>query len=65
MHLDSSNEAEVNWYPIRIIACMEKKWHVDLELESWEEDYKAWIYDNFLLENLDWDPLVYHGNMPN
>ena len=29
-----------------VITCMEKKWHVDLELESWEEDSKERIYDN-------------------
>ena len=53
MCLHSSNEVEGNWYPIRIIMCMDKKWHTDPELESWEEDYKVWIYDNWPLEQLD------------
>ena len=44
---------------------MEKKWHVDPELESWQEDYKVWIYDNHLLEQLNWDPLEYHWSILN
>ena len=48
-----------------VITCMEKKWHIDHEPKSWEEDYKVWIYENCTLEHLDWDPLEYHWNIPN
>ena len=34
------NDVEGSSYPIRIITCMDKKWYVDPEAESWEEDYK-------------------------
>ena len=45
---------------------MEKKWHVDPKPKiRWEEDYKVWIYNNHLIEHLNWDPLQYHWNIHN
>ena len=36
-----------------------------MDYTVWEEDYKVWIYDNRPLEQLDWDPMEYHWNIPN
>ena len=36
-----------------------------MDYKVWEVDYLVWIYDNRPLEQLDWDPMEYHWNIPN
>ena len=60
-----SNEVEGNWYPIRIITCMDKKCHVNPNQSVGRKIIRYGFMIITRYNNSTKNPLEYHWNIPN